>query len=142
MSTYLDIAKQVETLLHNAPACVADTPTSTEVAPAGDPCGGGAATVQWAPTPVAMLTEVGPALRSFREWVTGSLPSTATTPMKTPLPAPKYRDHPSPCRSYIGRACPKRACQGDRRRFARTGMCVRCWERAAKVTCAHEVNSR
>jgi hypothetical protein len=87
------------------------------------------------PTPAANGT------RSYRQWMTGNVPQTATIPLAKPLPPPKYHDAPSPCRTYIGRPCPKKACAGNRVRFQRTGMCTRCWERAAKrTTISHETS--
>src|SRR5262249_7976971 len=66
----------------------------------------------------------------FREWRTGNVPSTALAPMKVPLPEPKYHDHPSPCKTYIGARCRMKACKGHRTRFWPSRMCTCCWERA------------
>jgi hypothetical protein len=90
-------------------------------------------------TPAAVATPHTPdAGRSYRQWVTGTIPQTTTTHMAEPLPPPKYHDIPSPCRTYLGTACATKACQGNRVRFQRTGLCARCWERAKKVTVASE----
>jgi hypothetical protein len=90
---------------------------------------------------VALLTPAqAPAhvLPDFREWRTGRTPSSALTPMKAPLPAPRHHDRPSPPRVYTGRPCEKKACKGSRARFWPTRMCTRCWERAKKITNTRE----
>jgi hypothetical protein len=90
------------------------------------------------PDPAVAVTAPGLGFPDFREWCTGRIPSTALMPLKAPLPEPKYHDTPSPCKTYIGRPCPKKACKGHRVHFSRSGLCTSCWERAKKVTTMSE----
>src|SRR5262245_7316616 len=122
MSTYLDIAKQIEARLHRAPVCVADATVSTEGPLAEAPCDG-----RTTPVEDATVPRVFP---DFREWRTGKTPSSALIPLKAPLPKPRFHDRPSPPRIYSGRPCEKKACRGHRQRFWPSRMCTRCWERA------------
>ena len=101
MSTYLGIAKSVDARLHKEGACVIDTPTNvgaprTEAPSVADPT-----SVDELPTPVVLQIEVQPSVstltRSYRQWVTGNIPQTATIPLAKPLPPPKYHDIPRPC---------------------------------------------
>jgi hypothetical protein len=94
---------------------------------------------------VALLTEPPPPVpapaRSYRQWVTGHIPQTATIPLAEPLPEPAYHDKPSPCRTYVGRPCAKKVCKGNRSRFWPSQTCTVCWQRAQKVTNVREIPS-
>jgi len=89
---------------------------------------------------LGLLTAPQPAVpaRSYRQWVVGRVPQTATSPLAEPLPEPLYHDKPSPCKTYRGKPCPVKACKGNQTRFWPTRMCVRCWQRAKKVTTMSE----
>jgi hypothetical protein len=127
MSTYLDIAKQAEALLL-ATVMPAACDREEEFRP-----------LPALPLPPALPAAVPVSVeRSYRQWVTGNIPQTATIPLAEPLAPPKYHDRPSPCKTYVGRPCEKKACQGHRTRFAPSGLCTSCWERAKKVTTMSE----
>jgi hypothetical protein len=91
---------------------------------------------------VALLTEGPPQAATvapdYRQWQTGRVPQTSTGIITAPLPPPKYHDTPKPCRTSIGRPCPKKACKGHRTRFSPSGLCTSCWERAKKITRASD----
>jgi hypothetical protein len=77
-------------------------------------------------------------MRSYRQWVTGHVPQTATIPLAEPLPEPLCHDKPSPCKTYRGKPCPVKACKGNQTRFWPTRLCTQCWTRARKVTTMSE----
>jgi hypothetical protein len=119
MSTYLDIAKQAEALLLTAAAL--SEPAREEQPPPP------------VETPPPAVQADAPA-RSYRQWVTGRVPQTATIPLAEPLPEPRYHDKPSPCKTYRGMPCTVKACKGNQTRFWPTRLCVACWTRSVKVT--------
>ena len=75
----------------------------------------------------------------FLTWQTGKVPANAQL-MAGPLPASKDHDVPTKPRTYMGRVCTVKVCQKHdpvatrSLRFAPSGMCCRCWERAKKTT--------
>jgi hypothetical protein len=71
------------------------------------------------------------AMRDFREWVTGSMPSHAETLVKV-LPAPLIHDVPSAPRIYRGSVCQVQVCRKQSptatssARYSPSGLCVAC----------------
>jgi hypothetical protein len=73
--------------------------------------------------------------RSWRTWVTGNIPATGLL-VTAVLQEPKYRDVPTPPKTFLGLACSTKPCKQYQetlpsgrvvsRRFAPTTQCIHC----------------
>jgi hypothetical protein len=106
-----------------------------------------------APTVVLRETlpsNAAPDAPSYRTWVTGSVPNTATAALAAPLPPPRYHDTPSPPKTYVGAPCNVKKCSPNATypsgraaslQYRPSGLCVACYGRLNNRTlCPDEVH--